>query len=232
MKKSFGVNVIGFPQSTLGLGEDARMAVNVIHNLAIPVVAIQAPMSGPPKVDHSVDSFLNNCLQFDTSIFCLPPPDMYRLALEGGRHLIDSDTYRIGAWPWELPHWPSAFGRLDKFVDEIWAQSEFVSAVYKKIGTVSVFNMPMVVSIPKPTENLRYSMRLPINSFLFYLLFDGNSWLSRKNPLGGVQAFQKAFPLNSANENTGLVIKAMNVNPNDSMWRKIELIAAKDPEFT
>ena len=231
MKESFGVNVIGFPQSTLGLGEDARMATNVINNLAIPVVAIQAPMSGPPKLEHSVDHFVSDHLQYDVSIFCLPPPDMYRLALEGGRHLIDIKTYRIGAWPWELPHWPSAFRRLDKFVDEIWAQSEFVAAVYKKLGTVSVFNIPMVISIPKPTKNLRDSMNLPINSFLFYLLFDGNSWLSRKNPLGGVQAFQKAFPLNSENQNIGLVIKAMNINPNDSMWKKIELIAAKDPRI-
>jgi glycosyltransferase involved in cell wall biosynthesis len=207
------------------------MATHVINNLAIPVVAIQAPMTGPPKLEHSVDQFLGNQLEYDISLFCLPPPDMYRLALEGGRHLIDAKTYRIGAWPWELPHWPSAFGRLDKFVNEIWAQSEFVATVYKKLGTVPVFNMPMVVSIPKPTLNLRKLLDLPTSSFLFYLLFDGNSWLSRKNPLGGVQAFQKAFPLNLENQNVGLVIKAMNINSDNAMWEKIELLAAKDPRI-
>lgn len=231
MNKSFGVNVVGFPQSTLGLGEDARMATNLINNLAIPVVTIQAPMSGPPKFEHSVDHFISDKLKYNISLFCLPPPDMYRLALEGGKHLLDSTTYRIGAWPWELPHWPAAFRHLDKFVNEVWAQSEFVAATYKKLGTVPVFNMPMVVSIPKPTVDLRHALKLPTNTFLFYLLFDGNSWLSRKNPLGGIQAFEKAFPPNSENKNVGLVIKAMNINYDDVMWKKIQLIAKKDPRI-
>jgi glycosyltransferase involved in cell wall biosynthesis len=231
VSKFFGVNVVGFPQSTLGLGEDARMAVNVMHSLGVPVTAIQAPMTGPAIVESSIDHFIGDRLKFDVSLFCLPPPDMYRLALEGGRHLVDSSKYRIGAWPWELPHWPSAFRHLDKFVDEIWAQSEFVATVYKKLGTVSVLSMPMVVSIPRPTENLRKSLNLPADSFLFYLLFDGNSWLSRKNPLGGVQAFQKAFPLGLEYKNIGLVIKAMNIKSDDLMWKKIELIAEKDPRI-
>lgn len=222
----FGVNVVGFPQGVLGLGEDARMAARVFQLTSTPVVLVNAPMSGPAKLDTSVDHLLSDELKYGISLICLPAPEMVRLALEGGRKLIDAPTHKIGAWPWELPHWPSAFGKVHEMVDEIWAQSKFVESVYSRLGDTPVYRMPMAVEVPAPVQPTRERFGLPPNEFLFYLMFDGNSWLSRKNPLAGVQAFRQAFGENSPG--VGLVIKAMNVRDDDPVWRAVCDIAAGD----
>jgi len=227
-KKINGINVIGFPQGILGLGEDARMATTLIHNLQIPVVAINAPMSGPAKRDHTIDQFLHKRLVFDTSLFCLPPVDMYRLLLEGGRHLIENDTYKIGAWPWELPNLPISVAPVLEYIDEIWAQSKFVESALKKQNFKNVHLMPMVVTIPTPQIVVRANFGLDDEVFIFYILFDGNSWLNRKNPLSAVLAFQIAFPTESQNNQINLVIKAINVDEKDLNWLKISQIAKED----
>ncbi|WP_432257917.1 glycosyltransferase family 4 protein [Cupriavidus sp. TMH.W2] len=225
----FGVNIVGFPQGSLGLGEDARTAAHVFERLSVPVVLVNAPMVGPEKRDHSVDHLLSVDLRYGVTLFCLPPPEMIRLALEGGRRIIDSNTYKIGAWPWELPHWPQAFGQVHGFVDEIWAQSRFVETVYTRLGHSRVVHMPMAVEIPKPVNPDRQRFGMAEDRFLFYLMFDGNSWLSRKNPIAGVQAFQKAF--GSDNEPVGLVIKAMNVRDSDPTWQGVLRMAEVDPRI-
>jgi glycosyltransferase involved in cell wall biosynthesis len=221
-----GVNVIGFPQGMLGLGEDARVAALAIETLSVPVVVVNAPISGPAKREHSADRLLSENLRYGISMFCLPPAEMIRLALEGGRHIIESNTYKIGAWPWELPHWPEAFGRADDLVNEIWAQSRYVESVYSTLGRKPVFHMPMTVQIPRPVNPDRRRFGLAEGRFLFYLMFDGNSWLSRKNPMAGVHAFHKAF--GSGNEPVGLVVKAMNVRDDDPEWQAIYRLAVKD----
>ncbi|SIT36295.1 Glycosyl transferase group 1 [Paraburkholderia ribeironis] len=215
----FGVNIVGFPQGVLGLGEDARMAARVLQLTSTPVVLVNAPMSGPAKLDTSVDHLLSDELKYGISLICLPAPEMVRLALEGGRKLIDAPTHKIGAWPWELPHWPSAFGKVHQMVDEIWAQSKFVQSVYSRLGDTPVYRMPMAVEVPAPVHPDRARFNLPANEFLFYLMFDGNSWLSRKNPLAGVQAFRQAF--GETSPGVGLVIKAMNVRDDDPVWRAV-----------
>jgi glycosyltransferase involved in cell wall biosynthesis len=225
--RPFGVNIVGFPQGVLGLGEDARMATQAMQLGGFDVALINAPMSGPARFDTSVNHLLRDDLVYQVSLFCLPPPEMVRLTLEGGRRLIESDTYKIGAWPWELPRWPSAFGQASVFVDEIWAQSRFVEAVYARLGQVKVRHMPMAVVVPTPQAIDRKAFGLPADDFLFYLMFDGNSWLTRKNPVAGIMAFKQAFAKDASG--VGLVIKAMNARDDDPTWRQVcELASADD----
>ncbi|WP_321941332.1 glycosyltransferase family 4 protein [Paraburkholderia tropica] len=224
--RPFGVNIVGFPQGVLGLGEDARMAAHALGQRDIPRVVLNAPMAGPARIEHSVDDLLSEDLSYSASLFCLPPPEMLRLALEGGRSLIETDTYRIGAWPWELPQWPAAFGRLHQFVDEIWAQSRYVQSALARQNETPVYQMPFAVGIPEPERPERKRFGLPEKDFLFYLMFDGNSWLTRKNPMAGIHAFQQAFEASVGG--VGLVIKAMNVHDVDPVWRSVLNMAARD----
>lgn len=226
LARPFGVNIVGFPQGVLGLGEDARMAAQAMQLGGFDVALVNAPMSGPGRIDMSMNHLLRDDLAYQVSLFCLPPPEMVRLTLEGGRRLVESDTYRIGAWPWELPHWPSAFGPADAFVDEIWAQSHFVEAAYTRLGSPRVRHMPMAVVIPEPREINRKRFGLPEHDFLFYLMFDGNSWLTRKNPVAGVMAFKQAFAREKSG--VGLVVKAMNVRDDDPTWRQVRELAVAD----
>ncbi|QQN35635.1 glycosyltransferase family 4 protein [Rahnella aceris] len=231
-ENNYGVNIIGFPQGALGLGEDARLAGQVIESLDVEGVYINAPIPGPKKTV-SPDGVLlfSETTKYNISLFCLPPTEMIRLAIEGGEDLITGYEYKIGAWPWELPHWPANFSRVRDLVDEIWAQSEYVKNCFLKDGSTPVYKMPMAVTIPKPTSNFRIKLGIPEDSFVYYLMFDGNSWLSRKNPLSGVLAFQQAFSISNDYRNVRLLIKAMNINPSDTMWQRIVNISKSDPRI-
>lgn len=220
-----GVNVVGYPRGALGIGEDARLGGLCLEAAAQDYVMVESTHTGPEKLVELPDSQFSCYLKYDTTVFYLPPIEMLRLALEGGKALVNDLSYKIGAWPWELPKWPSTLGGIYQFVDEIWAQSRFVETTYSKCSTVPVNYVPMAVDIPKPTRCLRRELLLPSQDFLFYILFDGNSHLRRKNPLAAVQAFVKAFP---KEEGVGLVIKVMNVKENDQDWQKIKELAYLD----
>ncbi len=225
-----GINVIGFAGGVLGIGEDARMATTVVRQAGFEAASVQPGLLWMPKrADEFGDENLRATEHYPVSLFCLPPTEMIRLALEGSGALVESPTYKIGAWPWELPHWPADFNGVVNLVDEIWAQSRFVAQSYaplKAIADVDVHHVPLSVQIPSPTENVRQKYNLPADRFLFYVMFDGNSWLTRKNPLAGVLAFQKAF--SGGTSGVGLVIKAMNIRPGQPMWEEITRIAARD----
>ncbi|WP_143135319.1 glycosyltransferase family 4 protein [Burkholderia ubonensis] len=226
-----GVNVVGFAAGVLGIGEDARMATAVTHAAGFEAAALQPNLLWMPRSSSDFD--VGNALGYEkypVSLFCLPPTEMIRLVLEGSGALIESPTYKIGAWPWELPNWPATFNGVVNLVDEIWAQSKFVAKSYAPLASlapVEIHHVPLAVEIPAPTQNVRARYGLPANDFLFYVMFDGNSWLTRKNPLAGVTAFQKAFEKEQGS-GVGLVIKAMNIRPGQPMWEEIVKIAARD----
>ena len=225
--KSEGVNLVGFARGVLGLGEDIRMATMACQRASMPVAVIDAPIPGPVKEDDTLNALLVKNLTYSMSVFFLPPQEMIRLAIQGGANLINSNAYNIGAWPWELPNWPSAFNQVHELVDEIWAQSRFVGSVFQRVTDKPVTYMPMAVAIPTPLNYSRDRFTFPKSNFLFFMMFDGNSWLSRKNPLAGVQAFIKAFPPNTSG--VGLVIKAMNINIVDSQWQALLNLVDNDP---
>ena len=222
-----GMNLIGFARGVLGLGEDIRMATMACQQAAIPIAVIDAPIPGPVKEDDTLNELLVEDLRYPISVFFMPPTEMIRWAMQGGVDLINTEAYNIGAWPWELPYWPEEFGQVHELVDEIWAQSKFVASVFQRITDKPVTYMPMAVAIPAPLNYSRDRFNFPKSDFLFFMMFDGNSWLSRKNPLAGVQAFVKAFPLNTSG--VGLVIKAMNINTVDTQWQALLSMVANDP---
>lgn len=224
-----GVNVVGYPRGVLGIGEDSRVMGMCLERAGIPSILVEVPYPGPEKLIDLPPHKIGTALKFDTTVFCLPPYEMMRMALEGGKVFIDNNSYKIGAWPWELPHWPIAYEQIYEFVDEIWAQSRFVQKAFSHRCDLPINYMPMAVSVPAPIRNLRQELKLPEKDFLFYILFDGNSWLSRKNPIAAIKAFLLAFPGRGAG--VGLIIKAMNVRGDDPSWQEIQRIAASDPRL-
>ena len=222
-----GVNVIGLSEYSLGIGEDARMAKNTLDYLNIPSQSIRAPIKCNSNKSTSTSIVPINTKKYPIDLFCLPPVDMIRLNFEGGEDLLNRKSYKIGAWPWELPYWPVQFEKITNFANEIWAQSEYVFNCFSKLRDIPVYRMPMVVDIGIPKKINRSYLKIKEDAFIFYTMFDGNSILSRKNPIATVLAFEAAFK-NKRNANVSLVIKAMNINADNIEWRKIREIANSD----
>jgi len=227
--QSHGVNVTGFPKGVLGLGEDVRMAAASLSTAAIAFSVFNMPITlGAAISATDVDHHIQQEPVYATNLFCLPGPVTYQLMLRVGSRYFDG-RYNIGAWQWELPHWPEYWKPLFNLVQEIWAFSRYAETMYRASTSVPVYHMPLAVELPDVAAITRKDLTLPSDRFLFLVMFDGNSWLKRKNPMAAVHAFVSAFPKHR--QDVGLVVKAMNVDEKQPDWRALKAIAAHDPRI-
>ncbi|MCB2018043.1 MAG: glycosyltransferase family 4 protein [Hydrogenophaga sp.] len=224
-----GMNILGYARSVIGIAEDVRMAVRSAETVGIPCSVIDVPMPGPAKLDHSLDDRLTDRARWPLSLVCLPPTEIIRLGMEGGRQLLEEGGHIVGAWHWELPVWPEHLMGVIGSVDEIWVFSEFVRNAFAGKTDKPVRKMPLAVELPAKPAAAGEQFGLTPKRFHFLIMFDGNSWLSRKNPVAAVQAFKRAFP---NDPNVGLVIKAISLNRQSPGWQSVEHELQGDPRVT
>ena len=114
------------------------------------------------------------------------------------------DRYTIGMWAWELEELPDVFLEAFDWLDEVWAVSRFVQEAVAEKSPVPVVHMPHSVTAKSTTGLSRREFGIPENRFLFLMMYDALSVQERKNPLGALEAFRRAFRDRSR---VGLVIK-------------------------
>lgn len=219
-------NIVGYPQGAFGIAEDARSLKKVFDALGFDskyLLPTFREIIAYQKIDEDSTAVMNPGA---LNLFAVSPMDMMSLALSKNSNFIDDAGFSIGAWPWELPYWPKEFGEITNFVDEIWAQSEYVEKAFNSLGKVKVRKMPMLVSTQKPTARVRTKFNIPEGNFVFYTVIDGNSWVTRKNPAACIKAFKKAF--GESNKDVSLVIKAMNTDLSGVIWDELIALATHD----
>ena len=103
-----------------------------------------------------------------------------------GRHVI-------GMWWWEVAAVRGSWLRAFDLVDEVWAGSRFVADVFAASrrcrSSTSRCRSPSRSSRPPGRD----ALGLPPDRFLFGLVMDYASVAARKNPLGLIEAFARAF---------------------------------------
>ena len=117
--------------------------------------------------------------------------------------------FLVGYWAWELPVIPPAWIDAARRYHEIWVPSEFTANALRPAlgGKVKVAGYPL--SPPVLDSSLARAVRErylpdPDHGFLAIAAGDANSSMSRKNPVGAIHAFRKAFP---GRDDVRLVIK-------------------------
>ena len=109
------------------------------------------------------------------------------------------------------------------FVDEVWTATEFVAAAVRASGRRPVFTVPLPLPIVEcGTGVRRKDLQLP-EGFMFLFMFDFFSVFERKNPIGLIEAFRRAF---RPGEGPVLVIKAINGDARLPLLEKLRLAAA------
>jgi glycosyltransferase involved in cell wall biosynthesis len=115
--------------------------------------------------------------------------------------------YTIGQWAWELEEFPDRYLPSLDLVDEVWALSKFNRDAIAALTDKPVHVVPLTVTEPTNVQApSRASLGLP-DRFTFLFCFDMFSVMERKNPLGLIDAFSRAF---DDGEGPVLVIKALN----------------------
>lgn len=123
-------------------------------------------------------------------------PDSWNVLTDEQRAIIRSAKQRIGYWVWETDRLPPAWRQELHSVDRIWAPSTYCADVFSAEVDVPVDVVPHPVRVPARIASDRGTIlrRFGIDPELKVILyiFDGASYLVRKNPDGLIRAFAKS----------------------------------------
>ena len=215
-----GVNLVGYIKASMGLGEGCRLIAKALDTTDIPYKIINTKVGNP--FNHNVEDWndkISQKLKYSINIFHINPEQLFQLQIELPQNTWDK-RFNIGIWLWELDEIPLEWEKAFSLVDEIWVPSVFCQKAFEKKSPVPVKLIPYGLEAEYATEFEREHLNLPTDKFLFLVMFDTNSTMERKNPIGAIKAYKKAFP--PTEKSTGIVIKINNPTP-----QVLELINAE-----
>jgi glycosyltransferase involved in cell wall biosynthesis len=196
------LNVVGFLRGELGLGEVARRLVAAADYARIPTATVTYTRVGS-RQEHDFEERTHAL--YDTNILCVNADQLPELLRKLDPEIIEG-RYSIGVWFWEIARFPANMRGSFEYVDELWVASEFTRKAISAETDLPVHLVPVPLSPPPVRSVSRAELGLP-DDFLFFFSFDYNSVHQRKNPVGLVEAFKRAF----ANaEGPHLVLKSIN----------------------
>jgi glycosyltransferase involved in cell wall biosynthesis len=203
--KTKGINIAGYLQGELGVGQSARLILKSAEATKFPISVLNSNRS---------QSRQNEQINAANSEFIYPftitvvNADHFKFWVKDiGPQRISHSTI-IGVWAWEIEDFPEVMHTAFDLVDEVWAVSEFVKDALSKHSKNKVLVFPTPIIAPDINETLdRSAIGLPAGVDFNLFIFDYMSIFNRKNPLAIVEAHKKAFP-NS--DGPVLVIKSAN----------------------
>jgi len=221
-----GFTVTGYMNAEHSIGQLGRLTTSAVEASHIPyqpvtyrtdvgVARISLADAGPGVVDH---------LDYDTNLVIVNADQILRFAATAGPKFFDG-RYTIAQWAWEVEEFPARFCESIDIVDEIWAISEFTKQAIGAVSRKPVLCVPPAVVAPCVDPDFdRADLGVPSNRFMFLFCFDLFSVVERKNPVGLIDAFKRAF---IDDEGPVLVIKTTN---GDSRPMDLEMVrlAASD----
>ena len=206
-EESPGLNVIGYLGAESGVGESARSTIRAATAAGIPISAINFTHGCNSRKLEQTGLDCDNISRHFVNIAHVNADQTPALFQEMGTHFF-SDRYNIGYWVWETTEFPSEFLKSFECYDEIWTASEFCRDVITRKSPKPVLKIPHSINLNPNSSISRSSLRLPEENFLFLTMADFLSVPERKNPIGTIDAFIKAF--GQSPKDVGLVIKISN----------------------
>jgi glycosyltransferase involved in cell wall biosynthesis len=197
-----GIRVAGYLRTESGVGELGRSAVLAADSAGVPT-STYVDTNALSRQNHP---FVPSGGDLDVNLICVNADELPNFAKRVGGNFFH-DHYTIGLWAWELEEFPQKFATSFEYVDEVWSISAFARDAIAGISPKPVYVFPLPIVEPKvSTLPDRREPGLP-NRFVFLFCFDLLSIFERKNPLGLIDAFSKAF---KPEEGPSLVIKVIN----------------------
>lgn len=208
-----GVNLVGDLTATTGLAQAGRRLAVGLRRRGVPLT-VTTVRSGAPQIEELFPAELRNVPGGTThpvDLITLNVNEISALAT-GDLGLVHTGRHTVGAWYWEFetlsPDLVEQVGR----VDEIWAPTTFVQRAFGRYTAKPIHIVPTIVPVFEASEErglLRRRWGIADEDVMFLFTFDFNSSVVRKNPLGMVDAYRRAF--GSKPSGTQLVMKAINL---------------------
>ena len=217
-KKPFGVNLVGTFASEKGLGEATRSSARALEAVSIPYVANNFPDADSVNLDTQFQEFDQNN-PHSVNLIHLNFDIVPALAQEKGPRFF-AGHYNIGCWFWELAEFPEVWYPFFDYFNELWASSNFIQDCLSQVSPIPVTKMPLTLA-PEVSFGARFSrsyFQIPEDKFVLLFVFDFDSAIERKNPLGLIEAFKRAF---GDSEDVLLYLKSVHGNNHPEAFASI-----------
>jgi glycosyltransferase involved in cell wall biosynthesis/SAM-dependent methyltransferase len=203
-EKANGVNVVGFFKGEFGQGEAARRLVSALERAGIPLATVTYDRI-PHRQAHPFEARAGEPT-YPVNLLCLNAEHLLYFTRGDGRELLRG-RYSVGLWFWETSRFPRELRPALDFVDEVWVASPFVAETISNETAKPVLTFPLPVIVPELSALTRADLQIPDDAFVFAYVFDFFSTIQRKNPLGLIEAYKRAFP---EPDGTLLYLKTIN----------------------
>jgi hypothetical protein len=211
---SRGVNVVGWPNLQIGIGEDGRSACYALSsakiNFSLNDVSQILPTQATKKYFSFYSKYFKSKNNYQTDLCYLDLATLHRYYFYMKANGFHMPKKIIGVCPWELSSWPKHLNFVFDNIDIFFASSKFIFDTFKEfIGNKNIFLVRPVIHVPTHFIN-NFDIENLNEPFTFINIFDGLSSIDRKNPDACAKAFIKAFPRH--NKDVRLIIKMMHVD--------------------
>lgn len=200
-----GIDVVGYVNSELGIGESARRVVGALREVGVPVSIAGVPTNADtqPLANGQARELSHSSVLLAVNADQVPQLAPY-IPRRGKKRKL------IGQWYWELERPPIWMANSFQFLDEVWVATEFMAQSVRSVAPkrFPVHVVPVPLEVQDYEEVTRNALGLD-DRFTFGFVFDFLSVMKRKNPIGLVNAYMKAF---STEGTTRLVIKTINAH--------------------
>lgn len=190
--RAFGVNLVGYVASEKGVGEAVRSNLRIIKAAEVPYVVNNFEDSGSANLERLSES-ISRTNPYSVNLINVNADQMPYFAERNNGYL--AHRYNIGFWAWELEAFPAEWCGSFGYLNEVWVPSNFTRQSVAAVSPLPVTCVPHCIDpdLQPASQWTRERLGLPTKAFIFLFFFDFHSFLERKNPLGLIRAFKKAF---------------------------------------
>lgn len=181
-----------------GLGVASRSYVSALRytSYALNLAPIKRPFHVHRRtaVPLDINDFIGPA---DVAIIHLNPEAWHALLVDEQQHVIESAQLKIGLFVWETENIPDFWHPMFDSVDAIWAPSRYCRETFAAGTSAPVHVIPHVVTVPPSLphpdriRSTREEIGLEASDRVILYVFDGSSYLVRKNPAALVRAFAR-----------------------------------------
>lgn len=223
-----GVNLIGYLHAESGVGEAARASLRALKRTELPYSLVDYRLGNVSRMGEVIEGQVNRA-RYPVNLMHVNA-DQSRIARDYLGHDLFAGRYTVGYWYWEMPEFPDFLHFAYEEVDEIWVATEYNrrSVALHTHKPVRVIPPAIEVNIAKPLT--RAQLHMPADDFIFLHMSDVLSIPQRKNPLGVVEAFIRAFG-DDPDARVKLVVKLSNLDHQPALSKEIFGIMETEPRI-
>ena len=224
--RPLGVNVVGYVTAVVGVGHVARVLASTLDAATMPKVVV-ANQETTSQKSLPFDTRVASDAPYDVNLVCVNADHTPMLAEQLGPEFFGGRR-TIGVWFWEIEDFPARWSSAFDLVDEVWVASDFVLESIAPVAPKPVRKFPLPVIVPSVPDGVtRAQLSLPDDRFVFLFVYDFLSTAERKNPVGLIEAYTRAF---GPDDGTVLVLKSINGDKRVEQLERVRRAAEGRPD--